>query len=417
MFATANLRSSFAVMASSEMVQDEGRSPSRLHSKSPVFISIGMMAHNEAERIESALRSLLDQDLLRSSSAIVELQILANGCTDQTVAIAQETLTKIAPCAYFSNLRWSVEVIAQAGKSNAWNAFVHQCSDLAADYLFLMDADIELLGTNTLQSMVDTLERNPQADVAVDRPIKDVVLKNSKTLPEQIFTAIAHLSSERFGKAKEEAPAWICGQLYCGRPSALRQIRLPISSLAEDGLLYQLLVTDSLRSPINPHRVILAKSAAHSFEAYTRLDLLLKHERWRIFSNSVNDLLLTSLRQRGLTGPAVSHYIHHQNQQNPRWLNELVMAQTRRRRWLLPRSMLTRRFVSLADKPLLGAILMLPIAIAAFLVDLWLACLANRDLHRGVALKYWGKPAPASTTRIRTGKSFRRPLAPVTRKG
>ncbi len=403
-------------MTSSEMAHNGGFGPEKLHSKGSVFISIGIMAHNEAERIESALRSLFEQDLLRSSAAIIELQILANGCTDETVAIAQETLEKAAQCACFSNLRWSVKVIAQPGKSNAWNVFVHQCSDPAADYLFLMDADIELLGTNTLQSMVDTLERNPHAYVTVDRPIKDVVLKSNKTLPDRLSAAISKLSGQQFCKAQEEAPAWLCGQLYCGRSAALRQIRLPNSSLGEDGLLYRFLVTDSLRSPEAPYRVILAKSAAHSFEAYTRLSLLLKHERWLIVSNSVNDLLLARLRQRGLTGSAVSDYIHHQNQINPHWLSDLVTAQARDRPWLLPRFILTRRFISLANKPLLSAILLLPMAIAAFLVDLWLACLANRDLHRGVALKYWGKPTPAPAPHIQAGGPLSQPLARAARK-
>ena len=382
-------------------------------SSVPLHISIGVMAHNEAGRIASTLRSLLSQDLLRAKNssdpafptAQVELRILANGCTDRTAQIAQQILTETTQTEHFSRLRWSVDVIEQPGKANAWNLFVHQLSHPEANYLFLVDADIELLGYHTLQSMVATLTQHPEACAAVDRPIKDIVLKTtSKTLPEKLSAALSHLSGKQFEKAaaSEEntraSPTWLCGQLYCGRAATLRQLHLPISSLAEDGLLYQLLVTDGLRSPANPYRVILAPSAAHAFEAYTQLGLLLKHERWLIASNSANDLLLDRLYLRGLAGTEASQYIHRCNQENPFWFHELVAAEAQHRRWLIPRLILTRRFVSLSQKSLVKAILMLPVAIAAFLVDVWLAYLANRDLHRGIALKYWGKPGtvPAS---------------------
>ena len=399
-------------MTSSKTAQNQSQQSSQPQAAAPLFISVGMMAHNEAARIETALRSLLNQDLLqrhpdreKSLARIVELRILANGCIDETANIARETLAKTAQLPHFNNLRWSVDIIEQPGKSNAWNLFVHQLSDPKADYLMLMDADIELLGTNSLQSLVDTLASNPYAYVTVDQPIKDVVLKTTrKTLPERISTAISGLSGEKFARVKEASPAWLCGQLYCGRATALRQIHLPVSSLAEDGLLYALLVTDSLRSPTNPHRVILAKSAAHSFEAYTKLGLLLKHERWLLASNSANELIFAHLRRLGLTGPAAGNYIRDRNQENPRWLHELVEKAAQQHRWLLPPFIFTRRFASLSAKPVLSALLMLPMAIAACLVDTWLAYLANRDLHRGVALKYWDKPSAASTASLQSTK-------------
>ena len=149
-------------------------------------------------------------------------------------------------------------------------------------------------------------------------------------------------------------------------------------------------MTDILQSPINPYRVILAESAAHTFEAYTQLSRLLKHERWLIAGSSANDLLLKHLYQQGLRGSNASCYIRQRNQ-NARWFCELVAEEAQHRRWLIPPSVLTRRFVSLFKKPLWTAVLMLPVAIAAFFVDIWLAYLTNRDLHRGAALKYWGK--------------------------
>lgn len=386
------------------------------------------MAHNEAERIAPALRSVLNQDLLNQDllssqsptdealptswpAVQVELRVLANGCIDNTAQIASQILTEATHAARFDYLSWSVDIIEQPGKTNAWNLFVHQLSDREADYLFLVDADIELLGVHTLRSMVNALIQHRDAYAAVDRPIKDVVLKTtSKTLPEKLSAAVSSLSGKKLDRPTSEdingentkaTPTWLCGQLYCGRAAALRQIHLPISSLAEDGLLYQFLVTDGLRSPANAHRVILAQSAAHSFEAYVQLGLLLKHERWLIASNSANDLLLDCLYLRGLSGAEASRYIDGCNRENPFWFHELVAQEAQHRRWLIPKPILTRRFVSLSQKPLLRAVCMLPVAIAASLLDLFLAYLANRDLHQGIALKDWRKPetTPAKAKR------------------
>lgn len=362
-------------------------------SSTPTLISIGMLAHNEAESIARTLRSLLTQTLLQSPSAVVELTVLANGCSDNTAAIAHQILTEATQTGPYPNLSWSVEDIPTPGKPNAWNLFVHQFSSPTAEYLFLMDADIELLGPHTLQAMLDTFTDYPQAQVIVDRPVKDVTIKANKTLSERLSTLLSGLSGGNRKTAGE--PAWLCGQLYCASAKALRQIYLPISRLGEDGFLYHLLVTDRLRSPKNPRRVIMAKDAVHSFEAYVQLSQLLKHERWLIVSNTVHDILIDYLHHHGWYGAAASQYINRCNQENPNWLGHLVIEKARTHRWLIPKAILTRRFVSLTKRPLYKAIFLLPIAIAAFFVDLWLSFLANRDLHKGTALKYWGKPTPS----------------------
>lgn len=97
----------------------------------------------------------------------------------------------------------------------------------------------------------------PEAQVVVDQPIKDVALKADKSWPEKLSTLLSGLSgcySDPLAKgAKTGQPAWICGRLYAARAEALRQTHLPLSPLAEDGLLYHMVVTDSLRRAVNPH--------------------------------------------------------------------------------------------------------------------------------------------------------------------
>lgn len=112
----------------------------------------------------------------------------------------------------------------------------------------------------------------------------------------------------------------------------------------------------------------MAEGAAHSFEAYTQLGRLLKHERWLIASNATNEILFAHLRRRGGLGESANVYIDRRNRESPYWLNDLVMAETKRRGWLIPQTMLTRRFASLLNKPMGRALLLLPIVIAAFVV-------------------------------------------------
>ncbi len=359
-----------------------------------LFISIGIVAYNESERIGKMLSSLFEQSLFNQSlfdqSAAklqMELIVLPNGCTDNTAEVARQAIASAVDPSTHKNLNWDVREIAQAGKCNAWNLFVHEFSSRRAQYLFLMDSDIHLLDPNTLSSMLKTFEQS-SARVVVDKPIKDVVLKPDKTLRERLSAAVSGLSG---GQATVGGPAWICGQLYCAKAKALRQIWLPTALTGEDGFLYTMIVTDSLQTAQNPKWVVLAGSASHAFEAYTSIQRLLKHERWLISASAINELLFSNLKEIGMVGSKAGTYIMQNNLKNPQWLSHLLQTAAARRRWLIPRFILTRRFSSLNNKPWYKAAVLFPLTLAAFLTDLYLAMQVNQELHQGSGLEYWGK--------------------------
>lgn len=354
-----------------------------------LFISIGIVAYNESEWIGKMLSSLFEQSLFNQPAAKLQLEliVLPNGCTDNTAEVARQAISSAVDPSAHKNLGWDVREIAQAGKCNAWNLFVHEFSSRRAQYLFLMDSDIQLLDPNTLSSMLKTFEQSP-ARVVVDKPIKDVVLKPDKTLREHLSAAVSGLSG---GQATVGGPAWICGQLYCAEAKALRQIWLPTTLPAEDGFLYTMIVTDGLQIAQEPDRVILAGSAFHAFEAYTNIKRLLKHERWLILSNTTNELLFSNLKETGMVGSKAGTYIMQNNLENPQWLSHFLQTAAARRRWLIPRFILTRRFSSLNNKPWYKAAVLLPLTLAAFLTDLYLAIQVNQELHQGSGLGYWGK--------------------------
>jgi glycosyltransferase involved in cell wall biosynthesis len=338
------------------------------------------------------LNSLFQQSLFNKPDSDTEIEILvvANGCTDDTAIVAQDTLKELVKPSLHNNVEWRVCELEQPGKSNAWNVYIHQLSSSLADYFFLMDSDIQLLEPDTLCSMLQVLETTPEASIAVDKPIKDIFLKEDRNLVEQLSVFVSELSG---GKAMEGGAAWICGQLYCAKAKELRKIWLPTKLPNQDAFLYTMIMTNCLQSTEkNVNRVILASSASHIFEAYTDISALLRHEKWQIMGRTINELIYEEILTNAEQPQNAGLFIKQKNEQDPLWIAKIIQkAITEKGWWLIPRFVLIRRFLSLLNKPLHKAILLLPVAIIAFIADLVLSFQANIELHRGREIGYWSK--------------------------
>jgi hypothetical protein len=237
--------------------------------------------------------------------------------------------------------------------------------------------------------MINVLDTRLETWLAVDKPIKDVSLKKNKNLMEHLSSSVSRLSG---GQKLEGEPAWICGQLYCAQAEILRQIWLPINLHHEDSFLYTMVVTEGLRLPKNPYRVILASSASHVFEAYTDISRLLRHEKWLIIGSAINELIYNYLLSDENKDKDPGLLIKGKNEENSQWLNQLIQeAIAEKGWWIIPRFILIRRFLSLLDKSLYKSIGLFPLALIAFSVDLWLSLQANIDLHQGKGIDYWDK--------------------------
>ncbi|HEY9611936.1 glycosyltransferase family 2 protein [Allocoleopsis sp.] len=368
-----------------------------------LYISIGILAYNESAVISTTLNSLLQQSLFSEPNPdmVIEIVVVPNGCKDDTAAISRATLAELIKPSLHTNVNWRVCEVEQAGLANAWNLYIHEFSDPQADYLFVMSADIQLLDPQTLRSMVQILETRPEAWVSVDKRIKDVSLKEKKSLMEQLSTLVSGLSGS---KAVEGSAAWISGQLSCTRAKVLRRIWMPTTLPTDDAFLYTMIVTDFLKAPEEPNRVILASSASHVFEAYTDMNRLLRHEKWLIFGQAVNELLYADLLENSKEQQDITLLIKQRNERDPFWLNKLVQtAINEKGGWLIPNFILIRRFQSLFYKPIYKAILLFPLAFAAFILDAILAFQVNLELHSKGGVGYWlgsggwGKSAQKST--------------------
>jgi glycosyltransferase involved in cell wall biosynthesis len=344
-------------------------------------LSIGILAHNEAARISEALTTLFAQDVFEQID--VEVIVVANGCTDNTVPIARQ-------CIRAHQSVWSrrgharVEEIAVAGKPNAWNEFVHQFSSPSSSVLVLMDADIKLLHVNLISSMFEALRKNPEAVVCVDRPIKDIAGYKKRTFFQRLL-----LAATPEIKA-DHVP--LCGQLYCALSSEIRLIKLPFEILAEDGFIRALLLTKGFSSPENPRRIILEPNVAHSFKSVGTLTELFRHEKWLVAASIVNMLLFKRFSAEANASRNAMDLMKYWEAQNPNWIREYVRAQVSERGWrILPRHWWLRRFIRLQNLSPPQKLRRLPVAVLASAADVIIFIGAIRDVHRGNIYRYWGK--------------------------
>ncbi|WP_038016295.1 glycosyltransferase [Synechococcus sp. PCC 7335] len=91
-------------------------------------ISVGILAYNEADCIEATIRSLLAQSVFQPPylDCTFEIIVVPNGCTDDTSTVSYQALTKLTSSIPDNYLSWQICEVAQAGKPNAWDYFVHE---------------------------------------------------------------------------------------------------------------------------------------------------------------------------------------------------------------------------------------------------------------------------------------------------
>ncbi len=353
------------------------------------YVSLGIIAWNEAETLAATLDSLFRQSLfaeLRARRQVCEILCVANGCTDRTAALASELFAEQArQHPEREGFRCRVEELAKRGKVNAWNQFVHTLSSPEARCLFLMDADIRIHPEETLWNMLQALEADGEASVAVDRPYKDIALKRRKSAKDRLSLAASRVAGS--------TPAQLCGQLYCIRAEVARNIYLPGDLAAcEDGFIKALVCTDFLAHATSPKRIRMAMGAAHTFEAYTSPAAVLKNQKRQMMGQTIVHILVDQYL-RSLPGPAREHLaetLRATEAAEPGWLKRLISEHLRRTRffWRLYPGLLGNRFRRLTAQRGLQRLACLPAALAGEALALVSSALAHRALKRGCT-DYW----------------------------
>src|SRR5581483_559450 len=126
--------------------------------RNPTLVSIGIMAWNEEASIQQTLESLFRQSVFEKLSErrrTCEIIVVANACTDGTVALVRQLFARMAAShPWAGTFAARVLDIPEPGKANAWNRFVAEFSAPEAEFICSMDADILLHHRDTIHNLV-----------------------------------------------------------------------------------------------------------------------------------------------------------------------------------------------------------------------------------------------------------------------
>jgi glycosyltransferase involved in cell wall biosynthesis len=359
---------------------------------SPIVLSIGIMAWNEETSIGPMLASLFTQSIFAhfaTRGERCEVICLANGCTDRTVAIAQEVFTRMKrehPARSGMELR--VEDIAAPGRNNAWNWFVHDFSAREARFLCLMDADIIFDRPDTVHLVVRALEQDSRLGGASDCPIKNIAGKSAPTWRERLSLATSDMTDTIEGRLN--------GMLYCLRTPIARNLYLPRDVLAnDDGFFKAAICTDFFRAPLDPRKVVSVREATHLYEPYLSLRDVLNNQKRQMIGQATVYVIIEYLLT--LPEPDRAHLaatLQRLEARDPDWLKKLIAVHVDRTPvfWRLFPGILGFRWRRLARLRGMKRLTHLPATVAGFAVTLVACAQAARFLRRGVS-SYWPKAA------------------------
>lgn len=350
-------------------------------------ITIGAMAYNEGQRIEKTLKSLLEQTVFTTTEPKHEsfqwsIVIVPNGCSDNTHDVATSYLTSSIPKLNNHNVSFKVVSLTQAGKSNAWNEFVHHIADKDTDIFIFIDADIFFGHNETIENSLELLQ-NSTAEVVVDTPLK-FFDENAPKLIRKI--------SERTSSTKANELPGIAGSFYCVRSETIREVWLPIGLSGEDGFVYSMMITNKCRSEPNPNLVVRASNASHYFEGLTKLSSIIHHEIRLVIGTTLN-CYLTWDALYSLTDPkgmGAGLLIKNLNENKPTWYKDFITNNIKNRGyWVLPRGMFTRRGYYLKHLTVKNFIYRIPMFFISFIFDLYVFIKVNNKLKSGQGIGFW----------------------------
>lgn len=228
-------------------------------------VDIGVFAHNEAHGIAAMVARLLAQDILLDPDFAVRVLVLANGCSDDTMARAQAEGVEVAD-------------LLEGGKSRTWNRFVHDLTRADADVLVFVDADIEFCDAGALRRLVQAMGAHW---VINSQPVKDIVAR-----PEGLSAMDKIIAAA--GGGLDDWKTAICGQLYAMPAAAARRFHLPIGLPVEDGFLRAMVLTDALTGPEDFSRIGGAEGVFHIYASERSVGALIRHQARIVIGSAVN---------------------------------------------------------------------------------------------------------------------------------
>jgi hypothetical protein len=347
-------------------------------------LSIGLMAWNEEEATQRTLEALFRQSVFERlciRHEQCEVLVIAHACIDHTAAVARricERMTREHPWADGFTAR--VIDIPDPGRASAWNRFVHEFSAVEARFLCSMHVDILFHHRDTIYNLLAVLERRPHVSASADRPCKDIIFKERKTLWERLSLATSLFTG---------AEGRLCSQLYCLRASVARNIFIPRDlEPTADGFIKEMVCTQFLTRDARPGLIALAPEAAHLFEATLDPREILDHHKRQMMGQAAVQVLVGYLRRLPAEDRIIlAETLRRQEARDPDWLKRLVAAHVHSRRhfWQLFPGILSFRWRRLWRLPGFQKLTFLPAAFARYVLTIVAGARAHATLRRNLA--------------------------------
>jgi len=345
-------------------------------------VSIGVLAYNEENTIVSTIKQILLQDIFYLVGTEIELIIIANGCTDNTVRTAEEELLKYK----LKNFSYNVVNLKQAGKSNAWNEYVHTYSSRDSEYYVLVDADIEFGSDNVVKRLIETLIETSEANVAIDQIRKDIEQQKKKSL-------FSYISLKLSASKKSSNYKAIAGSLYCVRGKIIRQVYMPTGLPVEDGFLRAMIVTDNFTHLDDNSKIAIADDVCHYFQAILSPLALYKHEKRLVIGTTINSIIYNHLWAAVKIGSIdAGEIVKDLNDDDKNWVASLVERyRDESGFWLVPSRVSTRYVMNLikSDRAILKKLFLLPIALGASFIMMLITLDVNLFFRKNNGVGHW----------------------------
>jgi len=339
-----------------------------------VKVAVCILAKDESEKIARTLAGVARQTCFSDTNHNVELHVVANGCTDDTVEASRRAFSIFVG----ANAKPHVHDLNPGGKSRAWNRAVHELVCDKAEVIVFADADIAFVDENVISELLVTLHADPGLVVSTGFPIKDVSVKVQKTVVDRFSLAVSD---------RTRHVGAICGQLYAIRANHARQIWLPDETPGEDGFLNAMVITNGFSKPAEWGRIAMLDRPTHYYESL-RPSEFVTHERRLIVGTIINRWIFEhfwSLRLQSPAGPLINEW----NRTDPNWVERIIRQNAADRAWLIPNAILFGRFKNTGARSMWRNVANLLQASAATAFTLAPAIMANLKLKRAGAAKSW----------------------------
>lgn len=258
-------------------------------TSSSKLVSVAVLAHNEAERIEGSLRALANAGL--GPDDVVH--VLVNGSTDATAEIVAGVAAR--------DRRFHLHQLPYGDKSHTWNTYVYRIAAEDRRHVFL-DGDVRPAARAIIELM-STLEQHPEALAASALP------RGGRRSQSWAGKILAHHG--------------LPGNLYALRETTVARLKaerfhLPVGFVGDDTMLRWILLRGlSPKATVDKHRIRPAPGAFFEYESFplgsaAGLRALYKRQRRYSRRDLETALLIDRLSAQGYRGlPRYASELYH----------------------------------------------------------------------------------------------------------